>query len=242
MKETRLSLDAVESFIAARHKTLVFPDWLEDQLEHETGYRRAQRLRAAIPTIVIIYNLFLIPDWFLIGDQFEIAIVLHFVVVTPWILLTSLFTNDDSPKLIREGLAGSIPVAIVLQILASFVLTTSPDAGHYQYFVLLVVLFTNTIQRLPFRYAVVVSGAILACHSWAVILSGHMSWPVALVAMTTLAVSAYLTLISNYYLERDSRRTFLHALRDRLRHMEVELRPSRTRSPISPTGATSPPD
>jgi diguanylate cyclase (GGDEF)-like protein len=45
---------------------------------------------------------------------------------------------------------------------------------------------------------------------------------VALVAITTLVVSAYLTLVSNYYLERDGRRAFLLALRDRLRHVEVE--------------------
>jgi diguanylate cyclase (GGDEF)-like protein len=222
MKETPLTLDAVEKFIAAGHKTLSFPDWLEPRFERDTRHRRSQRLRAAIPTIIIIYNLFLIPDWLLVGDEFKIALFLHFAVVTPWILLTGWLTKDDSPKLLREGLAASIPVAIVLQILVSFVLTSSTDAGHYQYFVLLVVLFTNTVQRLPFRYAIVVSATILACHGFAVTFSGHMSWAVAFVATTTLAVSAYLTLVSNYYLERDSRRTFLHAVRDRLQRMEVE--------------------
>jgi predicted signal transduction protein with EAL and GGDEF domain len=223
MDDMPLSLDAVESFIAARHKGLEFPDRFERQLEHDTRRRRAQRLRATIPTIAVIYNLFLITDWFLIGDKITIALILHFAVVTPWILLTGWLTRDLSPRLLREGLAASIPIAIVLQILVSFVLTSSPDAGHYQYFVLLVVLFTNTVQRLPFRYAVVVSGTILACHALAVVIGGHMSWPVALVAMMTLAVSAYLTLISNYYLERDSRRSYLHALRDRLRHLEIEV-------------------
>jgi diguanylate cyclase (GGDEF)-like protein len=222
MDNTPLTLDAVERFIAARHRGLAFPPWLERQLEHDTRRRRAQRLRAAVPTIAVIYNLFLLPDWLLVGDVITVALILHFAVVTPWIVLTGWLTKDDSPKLLRESLAGSIPVAIVLQILVSFVLTSSPDAGHYQYFVLLVLLFTNTIQRLPFRYAVVVSSTILAAHALAVIGSGHMSGPVALVAMTTLAVSAYLTLVSNYYLERDGRRAYLHGLRDRLRHAEAE--------------------
>jgi diguanylate cyclase (GGDEF)-like protein len=222
MPETAVTLDAVEKFLAARHQGLAFPRWLERQFETDTRRRRAQRVRAAIPKIVIIYNLFLIPDWMLVGDKTAIALFLHFVVVTPWIVLTGWLTKDDSSLLRREGLAASIPIAIVLQILVSFVLTASPDAGHYQYFVLLVVLFTNTIQRLPFPYAVVVSSIILVCHALAVIISGHLSAPVALVAMTTLAVSAYLTLISNYYLERDARRTYLHALRDRLRHAQVE--------------------
>ncbi len=222
MDDQPTTIDAIESFIAARHKGLAFPDWLERRLEHDTRRRRAQRLRAAILTIAIIYNLFLIPDWLLVGDKFTVALFLHFAVVTPWIFVTGWLTKDDSPKFLREGMAASIPIAIVLQILVSFVLTNSPNADHYQYFVLLVVLFTNTIQRLPFRYAVVVSSTIIACHGLAVIVSGHMSIPVAFVAITTLAVSAYLTLVSNYFLERDARRTYLHVLRDRLRHIEVE--------------------
>jgi diguanylate cyclase (GGDEF)-like protein len=222
MKDMPLTLGSVESFIAERHKRLAFPAWLEQQFEHDIRQRRAQRLRAAVPTIALIYNLFLLPAWLLVGDKIRIALFLHFAVVTPWIFLTGQFTRDDSPKLLREGMAGSIPIAIVLQILVSFVLTSSPDADHYQYFVLLVVLFTNTVQRLPFPYAVFVSSTIVACHAAAVIISGHLSGPAALVAVTTLAVSAYLTLISNYYLERDSRRTYLHALRDRLKHAEVE--------------------
>ncbi len=223
MDQTPLTLSAVDSFIAARHKGLAFPPWLERQLEEDTRRRRAQRLRASILTSVIIYNFFLLPDWMLVGDVITIALILHVAVVTPWILCVGWLVKDDSPRILRESAAASIPVAIVLQILASFVLTSSPDAGHYQYFVLLVLLFTNTIQRLPFRYAVVVSSTILVCHGIAVVVSGHMSGPVALIAVTTLAVAAYLTLISNYYLERDARRAYLHALRDRMRHAEVEI-------------------
>src|SRR6202023_798221 len=148
MNDISVTLEAVDTFIGARHRGLSFPSWLERQLEHDTRRRRAQRLRAAVPTIAVIYNLFLLPDWLLVGDVITVALILHFAVVTPWIVLTGWLTKDDSPKLLRESLAGSIPVAIVLQILVSFVLTSSPDAGHYQYFVLLVLLLSNTIQRL----------------------------------------------------------------------------------------------
>src|ERR1700730_2492373 len=223
MNDISVTLEAVDTFIGARHRRLSFPSWRERQLEHDTRRRRAQRLRSAVPTIAVIYNLYLLPDWLLVGDRIEIALILHFAVVTPWILLTGWLVKDDSSKLLREGLAASIPVAIVLQILVSFVLTSSVNAAHYQYFVLLVVLFTNTVQRLPFRFAIVVSGIILTCYALAVAVSGHLSGPVAFVAITTLAVSAYLTLTSNYYLERDGRRAYLHALRDRLRHAEVEV-------------------
>jgi diguanylate cyclase (GGDEF)-like protein len=216
------SLDNVERFINARHRGLDFPPALEGQLERDTRTRRSQRLRAAVPWIAIIYNLFLIPDWLLVRDRFAMALILHLGVVTPWILLTRRMTEENSPRMLREGLAASIPILIVLQILASFVLTSSPDADHYQYFVLLVLLFSNTIQRLPFRYALTVSFLIVALHGTALVTFGHLPWPLTLVAITTLSAAAYLTLVSNYYLERDSRRSFLHSLRDRLRHSETE--------------------
>ena len=69
MDDRTVTLGAIDAFIATRHKGLAFPDWLERQFEHDIRRRRAQRLRAAIPTIVIIYNLFLIPDWMLVGDM-----------------------------------------------------------------------------------------------------------------------------------------------------------------------------
>lgn len=75
------TLAAVEEFIGAKHKSLNFPPWLEQQFESDTRRRRCQRLRAALLPNVIIYNLFLIADWFLIPDQFRLAVLLHAFVV-----------------------------------------------------------------------------------------------------------------------------------------------------------------
>jgi diguanylate cyclase (GGDEF)-like protein len=217
------TLSAVEAFIASRQRQLGFPPWLERTFENDTRARRAQRLRRSIPTIVVAYNLFLLPDLLLVPDQFRLALLLHAFVVTPWIIFTALLMRDHSARVLREGAAASIPLMIVAQILVVLALTTSADADHYQYFVLLVLLFTNTVQRLPFRHAVTVSCLIIGGHATAVLLSGHLSGAATLISMLTLCAAGYLTLVSNYYLERDARRTYLHTLRDRLRHAEVEI-------------------
>lgn len=223
MAEPAPTLAYVEGFLAEKRRELKFPAPLEALREVQTRARRARRLRASLPSLAIIYNLFLLADWFLLRDEFGLALTLHLLVVTPWILLTGLLIRDESSLAWREGVAASIPVAMVAQILTNFLLTSSPDASHYQYFVLLVLLYTITIQRLPFRLSVAVSCTIVAMHAGAVLTSSHMSWAAALVAITTFAVTAYFTHISNYYLERDSRRSYLHKLRDQLRHEEVEL-------------------
>jgi hypothetical protein len=173
MGKSDVSLAAVEEFIAVKHKKLAFPAWLEQQYELDTRLRRSQRLRSATLANAIVYNLFLIADWFLVPDQFWLAVTLHALVVTPWILLAGWVARPNSSRWLREGATASVPIAIVLQILCDFVRTTSPDAGHYQYFVLLVMLLTNTIQRLPYHFAAAVSALIVLLQGTALTMSGH---------------------------------------------------------------------
>jgi len=222
MSDASPTLEALDAFIRSRQRGLPFPPWLEERFESDTRRRRSQRLRAAMVPNAIVYNVFLIPDWFLVRDRFWLAVLLHATVVTPWILAVAWLAGERSSRLVRELSTASMPIVIVLQIICTFLLTTSRDAGHYQYFVLLVVLFTNTIQRLPYRFAVVASIIIVCLQTIAIKVSGHMSGAAATVAIMTLAVAAYLTLVSNYYLERDFRRNYLHALRGRLRHVEID--------------------
>lgn len=216
------TLEQVERFLAERRKGLDFPEEIENRYEFDTRRRRAAALRAGIPSLALVYNLFLIPDWLLARDVFYLSLFLHLVIVTPWMFVVRGLIRETTPRHWREGLAASVPVLIVLQILVGFHYTNAPDAAHYQYFVLPVILFTNTAQRPPFRMATAVSVIILLCYTAAVLTSGHMTTPVAFVALSIILASAYLTLVSSFYLERDRRRTYLHGLRDRLRHAEAE--------------------
>jgi diguanylate cyclase (GGDEF)-like protein len=222
MGEKPVTLLAVEEFIRANRKGLAFPAWLERHYERGTCRRRCSRLRLYTHCTVFIYNLFLIPDWLLVPDTIWLALILHFAVVTPWMFFVAWLVGRETRTRVREGAAASVPVAIVLQILTIFWFSSSADLGHYQYFVLLTVLFTNTVLRLPFPYAVGVSICVAVLHGAVVIASAHLSVFVSSVVITTLSAAACLTLISHYYLERDARRTYLHTLRDRLRHAETD--------------------
>jgi diguanylate cyclase (GGDEF)-like protein len=222
MTDDPVMLKAVESFIDARQKALAFPSWLERQFELDMRERRSQRLQANTLHMMVVYNLFLFGDWLLVPDRMVLALALHFLIVTPWMLFVAWLMRSMPGKVVREGAAATLPVAIVLQIMCVFDFSNSPYVNHYQYFVLLPVLFTNTIQRLPFQYGAVVSGCIVACQGATIIASGHMPGPVGVMASVTLAACAYTTLFSNFYLERDFRRSYLHGLRDRLRLVEAD--------------------
>ena len=222
-----LSLATLEAFLADRRKALVFPPWLEHCFESDTKLRRTYRLMANTRHLAVVYNLFLFADWLLTPDQFQLALKLHFCVVTPWMLLVWLTLRNGPSRVARECMAATLPIVIVAQIACIFYFSASPYATHYQYLSLLPVLFTNTVQRLLFPFAVFASLAIVTVQGGAIVASGHMPLTVGVMALVTLAACAYTTLFSNFYLERDFRRSYLHGLRDRLLTREAEAEAKR---------------
>lgn len=123
----------------------------------------------------------------------------------------------------RESLAASVPLLIILQIDYGFASTAAAGAAHYQYVVIPTLLYTNvSLHRLVFPFARAVTAAIVLCHATLVLTAGYLSGTVAAMMLVQLVVCAYITLVANYTMERDLRRAYLYSLRDRLRHAEAE--------------------
>jgi diguanylate cyclase (GGDEF)-like protein len=217
MAEDEISVEFVESFLKARRKTLTFTPALERRFEADTRSRRVARLKASTVANLFLYNLFLGADLVLTRDQIGLAAALHFAVVSPWMICIVLWLRADRPKYLRESAAASIPLLTALQILLIFCVSRSPYADHYQYLVLLPILYSLMNQRLPYAYAGVVSISIVVCQAAAVIGSGKTPLPVALMASALVICGTYTTLVGSFFMERDARRSYLHTLLDRLR-------------------------
>jgi diguanylate cyclase (GGDEF)-like protein len=222
MTDRPITLPSVERFIQERRRSLAFPPALEAQFENDTRVRRAKFLRTATLKTVIVYNLFLIGDWLLAPDVFPVAVALHVLVGTPWILFVAWSMRSSLPRFLRELAAASVPIVIVLQIVTLYCLTRSPFASHYPDFVLVTSIYANTIQRLRYAFAVFVSAALFAIMAVAIVSMRATPPALALMQSLTLAACIYLTLILNFAFDRDIRRSFLHALRDRLRLAEID--------------------
>jgi diguanylate cyclase (GGDEF)-like protein len=224
MSSTSATLEAVEAFMAVRRKRgISFPPALERQFEADTHARRCSRLTIGILVSAVIYNFFLIADWLLVPDVLWTAMVLHLGVVTPWMLTAAWLISRRPSPYVRECLAASVPLLIILQIDYGFASTTSPGAAHYQYVVIPTLLYTNvSLHRLVFPFARAVTAAIVLCHAALVLTADYLSGTVATMILVQLAVCAYITLVANYTMERDLRRAYLFSLRDRLRHAQAE--------------------
>ena len=220
MLNTAVGLEALEAFMALRRKRgLSFPHPIERQFESDTSARRCQRLTTGILVSVLIYNLFLIADWLLVPDMFWRAVVIHLGLVTPWMLAAAWLISRRPRRSMRESIAASIPLVIILQILYVFASTASKDAAHYQYVVIPTLLYTNiSLHRLAFPFALRVTAIIALGHAAVILAVGHLSAPIVVMILVQLAACAYITLVANYQMERDLRKAYLYSLRDRLRH------------------------
>lgn len=221
---TEVALASLEAFMTERRgRSIHFPSAIERQFEADTHVKRCKRLTIGLLVSAPLYNLFLLGDWLLVPDVIGLAIWLHFVIVTPWMLLAAWIVSRRPNPFVRECIAASVPLLIILQIDLDFSVTTSASAAHYQYVVIPTLLYTNvSIHRLEFRFARVVSGAILALHTTLILSASYISPAVAATIIVQILICAYITLVANYTMERDLRRAYLFSLRDRLRHAEAD--------------------
>jgi len=216
MSDEKITLESVESFMRERRKSLAFPPELEALFVRDTWVRRGKLLRITTLKLAFVYNIFILGDWYLANDVLLLAVALHLLLVTPWILLVAWYVVHASSAPAREIAAASAPVAIVLQILAIYYVTRSPYDGYYLYFVLVTTIGANSIHRLNYRYASAGSHIIFALLLLAVTCKGTLPWRVEMMQLLTYSIAAFVTLNSNMIIERDQRRFYLHALHDRL--------------------------
>jgi len=206
----------------ARRWNLTFPDPIEARFEREIGAQRAKALRRAMPRTVFVYNVFLIGDYFLAADTFWLAVTLHLALVTPWMVTACFLMSRPIAPLKRNLIIASIPLAIIGGIITVFSVTRDPFAAHYQYFVIIALIYGNAALRPSYPLALVISVVTVLVHAAALILHPGIAPPVAASAIGALVVAAYVSLNSNFSIERDLRRLYLLRLTDMLAASDLQ--------------------
>ena len=219
-----VTLEAVEALMGKKgRRTIAFPAALERLFEEDTQERRCTRLKIGILVSAVLYNFFLIGDWLLVPDVLRVATLLHLGLVTPWMLFAAWAMTKRPRPFVRECLAASVPLFIILQIDYGFASTMSENAAHYQYVIIPTLLYANvSLHRLAFPFARAVTAAGVICHAAVVLSANYIASPVAAMILVQIAICAYITLVANYTMERDLRRAYLFSLRDRLRHLQAD--------------------
>jgi diguanylate cyclase (GGDEF)-like protein len=127
------------------------------------------------------------------------------------------------PRIAREVVACAVAMVLCLQYLFVFLATRSPYADHYQYFVLLDMLFLSMTLRPSFRVYAIVAAIVFTLHSLAVHLFSQLQWQEGAMASLVLLVGTYITVMGCLGYDRRERRSYLFRLRETLRHAEADV-------------------
>lgn len=209
-------IGAIDAVLASGRVCPAFPAELEQRYERDRAGRRTRRMRSSLLETAVIYNGFLVADWLLTRDMLTLAFVLHFFVVTPILLLAVALQDIRIRPAFRDGIVAIGALAIGAQILAVFWFSSAPGAVHYQYLMLVLLVFTNTSQRLPFRFAAPVSAVLTIFYLATVYFSHALSVEQLLFVLGMTLGILYQTVLSTYELERAIRRSYLLRLRTSL--------------------------
>lgn len=222
MSGPAIALEELEAFIASRAAGSRFPPSIEARFEADTAEKRTWALRRGTLRTIVVYNCFLLGDALLVPDRFALSLALHLGVVTPWLALVALMLRPGISPVLRELLVASSALAMMLQVLGVYLVSSSPHAGHYQNFVLLVFLYSNVVLRPRMAFAIGATLATLALHALALALGPPMPMPVMIAVLLQSAGCALLSLAALRHVDRDLRRAYLTRLRESLRNAAAQ--------------------
>jgi diguanylate cyclase (GGDEF)-like protein len=221
MTDVSISLAEVDASFARVDVLSPFDAKVEARYRRDIQmFRRHDAKRGMIPAIVS-YNLLLLTDLALLPETAMISAILHIFVVSPALVGLFLLIRRTDSYLVSQVLTASIPVLIVTQTLYILSLNEGVNAGHYQYFISLIILFSIINQRLDLKVTLGNTGLLIVLYAVTVIrhplpIDGKVS------GLVFTLVSSYLALLVSINFLKDSRYAYLMRLREEVRFKLAE--------------------
>ena len=221
-----MQLDQVDRLIFERGYRFAFPEDVEAAYNaYRMRFRRRLSTAMLGPTLVC-YNVFLVVDYQLLPETFWLSVMLHFLVVSPIIVLSSIRIQTDCDLLTQDVCTALGPLAMIGQVMAIYAMSTSESAQHYQYLAIFVLIYMNLLFRMEYRHAIVASACAVTVYVGTLLVAGE-PLPVLVIGVMASGAACYLSLSGNRQMQRDARHGFLRRMQDKLRIEEAKTEASR---------------
>ncbi len=214
----------VEWTIDSGFPLLKFPRRLEAAFEREVGAERSWQLAAGGLFGLVLYNLFLIPDWLAAPDTFHTALWLRLGIVTPVALLVIAALYLNPPVGVREFLVAA--GAVILGAGSNLYLMLIGHSPHHDaqhQVIILILLFITMVQRVRFWYAVAACFACFTVHAIGLAMLPAYPFEFQVSANAVFGCAVILSIFASYVLEREMRMNFLLSLRGRLQRRDLDV-------------------
>lgn len=217
----------VERALSLGYALLRFEPALERRFVDDTA---PERLRLIVRNSVggaLLFAVMLLTDHLMVPDQFQLAMWLRLGVFVPVCVLGSMAMSTVPSPALREWLVGAGGALATLLCLLIVLPSHSMWAPCYVATIAVVVVYINTVQRMRFWPAVVVTGLAIGEHFYAVLRMPGQGNQIAVATTLFLFCVAVGGMYCNYCLEKDERHAYL--LRARQRSLKARLRAANER-------------
>lgn len=212
-----LALESAAIALASHPSRLLsFPPLLETQFESDSTAARLGRLRLLGLIALLLLNLFNLTDPTMLPDIAAHAMRVRLGIVTPIMALVvaSMSLRPLTPW--REWLTACLVLLAGGSLIHLFTLSQHANALQYHTGVILIVMFSCIVLRQRFWFALGTNLILLIAYGYAIVALPAMPPEVKLNSIMVLFSAVCISLMANYQLEFDLRRTYLQTLLQRI--------------------------
>lgn len=212
---------ALDSALQRKGYRLRFPPSLEAQFEREAGPQRCRDFVLFGLIGFVLCEMFL-PNYFKLLPDIagrELAVQVAFVI--PVMLAITAYVRMEPPPVFRELSQVVAALVSLVASVAAYQGSAAPAAVLFRYSPVLTLLYVNVVAAVRFRFAAPASALTVLCSAVDLWCFEGPSSDIKSMVASSVVVTCGFTLLANYRLERQQRRTFLLHERERLRRDEV---------------------
>jgi diguanylate cyclase (GGDEF)-like protein len=217
-EDARPQADAEGSFWIRRQK---FPEREETAFQLEMDRLREVRFKKTGLVAVLLYSAFAISDRSMVPDVYREAWAIRFLLVVPLTLLCTFGLYKVNSLRLRETLLALMMIVSGASLPWIALLSTHPNAMHYQTGITLIILFGNIVLNLRFRSALITSTILTLAYGLSLFQVSAMPPEVRLNNWMFCFAAVLISLIANFRMDQDQRRAYQARLREQERNTEL---------------------
>ena len=206
-------LSRIDAVLQHGFSGLRFPSFLEQRFQADTLDARVRHHRIFGVLGILLFDSFWFGDRVMVPDVLALSAWLRVGLLTPLSLL-SLWLIGRVGSTLRENLVGTNVLLMGMALVAIMLSTHSPNVQHYYVGIPMILLFSNTVQRLRFWPALVSTVLLFTMVATGMSQVAAIPPEVRQTFLLVLGGTAVMTLAALYSLERDERRAYLLRLRE----------------------------
>jgi diguanylate cyclase (GGDEF)-like protein len=214
-------LPSVQAWLERPSWHLRFPAKLEERFESDSADARRQWLFRCGLVGLAIFNLFFLTDQAMVPDITVLAKTIRLGFVSPIVLVLLFSLKFRHHPFLRESFQTIMPLVTLGGILAILLGSHHPNASFCLVGIVYVVIYALNVARLRFPFAIVLS--LVTGLSSLFLVQAIPSLPASTHSfhLGTILAGLALGLFANHNQEQAERRSYLLALSERLRQIDL---------------------